>query len=131
MTHLAPLLELQANHGIITMAYRPLAPLIYHPTGGPLAPILERIASRLSTQTDVVVTPQHALLLWDQAHGIVPLTSSSNPERLTALAKLQHLGATLTKEEVDEIDALGKRIHWRRCTEHMEDDFPLPDLPSE
>lgn len=131
MTHLAPVIEIQKKHGIVTMSYCPLSPLLQHPTGGPIVPILERIAARLSKETGKAITTQHALLLWDQAHGVVPLTSSSKLERLTALAELQSLGQGLTEEEVKEVDAAGQTIHWRKCTEHMEIDFPLPNLPSQ
>jgi hypothetical protein len=35
----------------------------------------------------------------------------------------------LSREEVEEIERVGKTVHYRYYTEHMERDFPLPDLP--
>lgn len=51
LTHLDPVLEIQKKHGILVESYGPLSPLLRHKTGGPIKPILERIAARLSKET--------------------------------------------------------------------------------
>lgn len=37
----------------------------------------------------------------------------------------------LDKSEVEEIDRIGKTVHYRFYSEHMEVDFPVPNLPIE
>ncbi|KAF5322036.1 hypothetical protein D9619_002220 [Psilocybe cf. subviscida] len=47
LAHLEPVLDLQKKHGIVTESYGTLSPTLRHPTGGPLKPVLERIAERI------------------------------------------------------------------------------------
>ncbi|KAJ2918293.1 hypothetical protein MD484_g2084, partial [Candolleomyces efflorescens] len=113
LAHLEPVLEIQAKHGILTTSYGPLTPLLRHPTGGPLKPILNRIASRLTKKYGEDIDAAAVLLLWLKAKQVV----ASNWE--------------LDPQEVEEITTIGKTIHFRFYTTHMEKDFPLPDLPRE
>lgn len=144
-----PLLDIQAKHGIVTQSYSVLAPLIRHPTGGPLKPILERIARRITTSSGEKVNADTVLMLWVRAQGAVVVTTSGNPDRIKNLGKTASLPDLLMKEEIEKITAVGKMIHYRYFvsflhlrqgslpsynlfkTEHMENDFPLPDLPRE
>jgi len=113
LAHLEPLLDIQAKHGIVTQAYGALTPLLRHPTGGPLKPILNRIAERISTTTETEVDASTVLILWTRAQGVVVVTASGNPDRIKGLGKIATLPDLLTKEEIDEITAVGKKIHYR------------------
>jgi diketogulonate reductase-like aldo/keto reductase len=133
LTHLTPILELHEKHGIITEAYGPLVPMLHHPTkGGELVPVLEKIAKRVASDYNgdsSVVNQAAILLLWCKAKKVVAITTSGNSDRIKQLAKVQEL-PNLTKEEVEEIDAVGAKYHYRYYTEHMVTDFPEPDLPT-
>ncbi|KAI5899498.1 Aldo/keto reductase [Schizophyllum commune H4-8] len=133
LAHLQPVLDIQAKHGILTEAYGPLTPLLRHPTGGPLKPVLQRIAQRISADNKSLTTPIDAvtvLLLWTRASGAVAVTASGNPDRIRGLAAIAHLPGDLLKpEEVEEITRVGKTVHYRHYREHMTVDFPAPSLP--
>lgn len=112
LTSLDPVLEIQREHGIVTEAYGPLSPLLRHKTGGPIKPILERIAKRISSETGKDVDAAAALLLWTRAKGVVAVTASGNEGRIHKLAQTQDL-PDLTQDEVDEIEQVGRKIHFR------------------
>lgn len=112
LTHLDPILEIQKKHGILVEAYGPLSPLLRHKTGGPIKPILERIAKRLSKETGKDVDAAAALLLWTRAKGVIAVTASGNEGRIQKLAQTQEL-PDLTKEEVEEIEQAGRKIYYR------------------
>lgn len=106
------------------MAYGPLSPLLRHPSkGGPLTPILDRISVRLG------IEPASALLLWFKAKGVVPVTATTKAERLAGMGELARSEKSLTAEDVAEIDAVGRKIHFRAYDEHMLFDHPKTDLP--
>ncbi|KDE07646.1 hypothetical protein, variant [Microbotryum lychnidis-dioicae p1A1 Lamole] len=129
LEQLEPLLKIQEKHGIRTEAYGPLTPLLRHPTGGPIKPILERIAKRISSETGKDVDAAGALLLWTRAKGVVAVTASGNEGRIKKLAEVQTL-PELKPEEVEEIDTAGRKLHFRSYDEHMRD-FAVPNLPSQ
>ncbi|KAH9478295.1 NAD/NADP-dependent indole-3-acetaldehyde reductase [Psilocybe cubensis] len=133
LAHLQPLLDLHARHGIVTASYGTLTPLLRHPSGGgPLAPILQRIASRLSDALGKQVEKSTVLMLWARARGVVVVTASGNAERVKKLGEIASLPpGLLTEKEVEEITRVGRGVHFRYYTEHMEKDFPVPDLPRE
>lgn len=113
LTHIQPILDIQAEHGILTEAYGSLSPLLRHSTGGgPLKPILQRIAHRISSETGREVDSAAALLLWTRGKGVVAVTASGNEERIKKLAAIQSL-PELTKEEIAEIEEVGRKIHFR------------------
>ncbi|GAA5897963.1 uncharacterized protein JCM6883_000876 [Sporobolomyces salmoneus] len=130
LTSLDPVFKIQEEHGIVTEAYGPLSPLLRHKTGGPIKPILERIAQRLSKETGKDVDAAAALLLWTRAKGVVAVTASGNEGRINKLSQVQEL-PDLTKEEVDEIEQVGRKIHFRAYDEHMCVDYPAPNLPED
>lgn len=112
LTHLQPVLDIMAEHDIRVESYGPLSPLLRHPTGGPIKPVLERIAQRLSKEIGEEVDAAMALLLWTRSKGVVAVTASGNNGRIAKLALTQQL-PELTKDEVEEIEALGRKVHFR------------------
>ncbi|WVF70607.1 hypothetical protein IAT40_005399 [Kwoniella sp. CBS 6097] len=130
LTHLEPVLAIHAKHGIKIEAYGPLTPLLRHPTGGPIKPILERIAARIQKETGKQVDIANVLQLWTIQYGAVAVTTSTNAGRIKKLAEVDGL-PNLTSEEVKEIEEAGKKVHFRHYKEHMTKDFSEPDLPSD
>ncbi|KAG6906537.1 hypothetical protein DXG01_013415 [Tephrocybe rancida] len=130
LVHLDPVLELQAKHGIRTESFGPLTPILRHATGGPLRPVLEKIAERLTASTGKKVELATVLLLWTRAQGVVAVTTSGNEKRIKALAEVSNLPDLLEQSEIEEITRVGRTIHFRHYTEHMENNFPLPNLPN-
>lgn len=114
LSHLAPVLEIQAKHNITTESYGPLTPTLRHDTqGAPLKPTLKKIAERLSSEAGSEVDVNAVLLLWCKAKKAVAITTSSNMDRVKGFAELAKSKLALTKEEVDEIDEIGKKYHYR------------------
>jgi diketogulonate reductase-like aldo/keto reductase len=113
MVHVAPLLDLHKKYNIITQAYGALAPTTGHPTGGPLIPILERIAANLSKETGVEVDTSGVLMLWVITTGGVCITSSGSEERIKKMADLEKV-RSLNEGEMKEIQEAGSRIHFRQ-----------------
>ena len=105
LTHTQPVMDIHAKHQIVTQAYGPLSPVLRHP-GGPLKPILTKIAERLGTDE------ANVLLKWTIQKGVVAITTSSNEGRIKKMAGVGELGE-LTKEEMDEIDKVGRGVHFR------------------
>jgi len=120
LAHLKPVLDIHAQHNIVAEAYGPLTPVIRHP-GGPLKPVLEKIAKAHDVDTATV------LLRWTMQSGVVAVTSSKNEERIKGYGKLWEF--ELSSEEVKEIEEAGKKVHFRYYAEHMVDEFPVPNLP--
>lgn len=130
LAQLDPLLALQEKHGILTEAYGPLTPLLRHPTGGELKPILERIAKRVSTESQKGdFDAAQVLLKWTVQKGVVAVTASGNAGRIKGLAAVQEI-PDLSPTEVAEIEKAGRAIHFRYYTEHLKQ-VPAPDLPSQ
>ncbi|RSH93384.1 hypothetical protein EHS25_007740 [Saitozyma podzolica] len=121
LTHLEPVLALQEKYGIVTEAYGPLTPILRHP-GGPLKPVLEKISQRLGVDAGTV------LLLWTMQKGAVAVTTSTKPDNIKKLATLNSMEG-LSQEDMEEIERVGKTVHFRHYKEHMTKDFPSPDLP--
>ena len=113
MTHVQPVIDLQEKYKIVTQAYASLAPVTRHPTGGPLKPVLSKIASAVSTESGVDVDEAGILLLWIMAKGGVCITSSSDEKRIQKMADLEKV-RDLKADEVAAIDAEGKKIHFRQ-----------------
>ncbi|KAK4054128.1 hypothetical protein OIV83_001153 [Microbotryomycetes sp. JL201] len=130
LEHLDPVLKIMEKHNIRVEAYGPLSPILRHPNGGPLKPLLAKIAHRLSSITGRDVDQAAVLLLWCKAKGVIAVTASANPDNIKKLAALQGL-PDLEQSEVDEIEAVGRKIHFRAYDEHMCIDFPAPNLPSQ
>ncbi|AAW42373.1 conserved hypothetical protein [Cryptococcus deneoformans JEC21] len=129
LVHLEPVLKIAAEHGILIEAFGPLTPVLRHPDGGPLKPVLERIAQRISKDNGQKLDSTTVLLLWTRQKGVVAVTTSKNEQRIKGLADVEHL-PDLTAEEMEEIEKIGRSHHYRYYIEHMTEDFPNPDLPS-
>ncbi|KAK8865913.1 hypothetical protein IAR55_001061 [Kwoniella newhampshirensis] len=130
LTHLQPVLDICSANGIVIESYGPLTPVLRHPTGGPLKPILERIAQRVSKEAGKTVDPTSVLLLWTIQKGAVAVTTSTREENIKTLASVDGL-PDLTADEIKEIEETGRKVHYRHYREHMEKDFAVPDLPSD
>lgn len=115
LNHLDPVMAIQSKHNIVTQAYGPLTPVIRHPTGGPLVPVLEKIADRLSKSTDKKVDAAGVLLQWTIQKGVVAVTTSGNPSNIRKMADGETFGEAgeLTDEEMKEIEEVGRKIHYR------------------
>lgn len=110
------------KYKITTASYGPLSPLIRHPTkGGPLKPILERIGKRLAIDSAAV------LMLYIKAKGAIAVSSSADEKHIKETVALNGPGMDLMHEEVEEIESVGKGIHFRAYDEHMCTDFPAPE----
>lgn len=81
-------------------------PILTHPTGGPIKPILERIAKARSIDTHTV------LYLWQLAMGVLIVTSSSKEANIDKLVEVETL-EPLTREQVEEISREGRRVYYR------------------
>jgi diketogulonate reductase-like aldo/keto reductase len=128
LTHLAPVLAIHQKHNIRTSAYGPLTPLLSsrHPTGGPIKPILARIAQRINTESAALPKGHErklpieldeiaVLLLWVRAKEVVVVSASGNKDNIGRLGKVAHLpGGLLTQEEVEEVERVGKGVHFRK-----------------
>ncbi|KAF8953645.1 NADP-dependent oxidoreductase domain-containing protein [Flammula alnicola] len=102
LAYLQPVLDIQAKHGILTGV---------------------RIAARISKVVGKELDSNTVLLLWTRAQGVVVVT--------TTLGEIATLPNLLELDEIDEITRVGKTIHYRNYTEHMEKDFALPNLPGQ
>ncbi|PBK83578.1 Aldo/keto reductase [Armillaria gallica] len=112
LTHLEPVLAIQKEHNIIMEAYGPLTPAHSSSHGW-------------SCTTILLASPMV------RAMGVVAVTASGNKGRIRRLTKILYLpDGLLNPEEVQEISDVGKTVHWCYYTEHMEKDFPLPQLPT-
>ncbi|KIP10201.1 hypothetical protein PHLGIDRAFT_101545 [Phlebiopsis gigantea 11061_1 CR5-6] len=95
------LLELSAQHGIVTEAYSSLAPITRYP-GGPVDKPVNAAAKRLGA------TPTQVILAWVRSKGVVIVTTSSTKEHMQEYLEVADL-PELTKEEVAAIDEAGAK----------------------
>ncbi|WWC99461.1 hypothetical protein V866_006364 [Kwoniella sp. B9012] len=130
LEHLQPVLDIGEKHNIITESYGLLTPILRHPTGGPLKPVLEKIAKRLSSETGKEVDTASVLTLWALQKNVIVVTSSRNPDNLKKISEIDSL-PQLSKEELNEIEEAGRKVHFRHYKVHMSKDFPNPNLPED
>lgn len=104
LAQLQPILDLNKQHGIITEAYGPLTPVLRH-KGGPLKPILEKIAKKHNVDSAAV------LLRWTIQFGVVAVTSSKNEDRIKGFKDVYDF--ELSEEEMKEIETAGRSVHYR------------------
>jgi len=114
-----PTLELQKQHGIVTESYGGLSP-IFRFKGGPLDPILESIAKRLSDETGKPFSEAQVLLLWQREKGVVIVTTTTKESRLPECLSTFD-APKLTDEDIALIDEAGAKEHHRHFTTH----YPL------
>ena len=113
LAHSDLVLETQDKYDIVTQAYGPLQPILSHPTGGPLKPILTKIAKKLSQESGKEVDEAGVLYLWTIGKNVAPITTSGNPKNIQKMVDIESV-RDLTKEEMDEIDQAGRKIHYRK-----------------
>ncbi|KAK9237026.1 NADP-dependent oxidoreductase domain-containing protein [Lipomyces kononenkoae] len=94
----------QAN-GILVEAYTPLGPLFPAAKGGPLDPVVHKLATKYGRDAGQII------LKWTIQRGIIPITTSAKEERQKSNLDLN--GFELTAEEVKEIDEAGSQKHFR------------------
>jgi diketogulonate reductase-like aldo/keto reductase len=104
LTQVQPILDTHAKHGIITEAYGPLTPVLRH-KGGPLKPVLEKIAKAHSVDEAAV------LLRWTIQFGVVAVTSSKNEDRIKGFKGVYDF--ELSEAEMKEIETEGRKVHYR------------------
>jgi diketogulonate reductase-like aldo/keto reductase len=92
------------EHGIEVTSYNGLTPL-RKGAGGPLDGPLKEIAKKHGVSENAV------LIQWQIQQDIVPITTSSKPERIAEY--LQGVELKLTPEEVEEITKVGLTHHFR------------------
>ncbi|KAH8818650.1 Aldo/keto reductase [Flagelloscypha sp. PMI_526] len=95
------LLEFASAHGIIIESYSTLTPITKE-TGGPLEPVLQRIANRIGG------TPAQVIFLWARQKGVVVVTTTGKKERMDEYLSTPQL-PPLTPEDIADIDTAGKR----------------------
>jgi diketogulonate reductase-like aldo/keto reductase len=120
LAHLDRVVTLHKKYNIVAQSFGPLTPVLRHPTGGPVKPILEKIAQRLSKETGKSVDTTGVLLLWTIQKGVVAVTASKTPANLKRIVETEEL-PDLTAEEVEEIEQAGRKVHF------MHYDVSLPD----
>lgn len=108
-----------AQHNIVVESYGPLSPVLRHKTGGPLKPVLQKIAQRLTKEAGWEVDEATVLLNWTIQKGVVAVTTSSKKENMEKMVRSEKL-PELTQDEMSEIETVGKGIYFRA--------YPVSDL---
>ncbi|KAF7800274.1 hypothetical protein EIP86_011521 [Pleurotus ostreatoroseus] len=118
-------LEYHAKHGIVATSYGGLSPVARF-AGGPIDPVLKKIATRIRTSGAVGkdVTEGQVLQLWLRKKGIPCITTTSKAERLQEYLAVGGL-PDLTDEEVQEIDEVGSTVHHRAFAKWMDQEAHL------
>lgn len=93
------------KHNILVEAYSPLGP-VTKGRPGPLDDTLVELSKKYNK------TESQILLRWVLQQGILPITTSSNKERL--VQSLEIFNFDLSKEDVDTISRLGTQKHLRQ-----------------
>ncbi|KIY68003.1 Aldo/keto reductase [Cylindrobasidium torrendii FP15055 ss-10] len=109
--------EFSKSKGIRIASYAGLAP-ITHVKGGPVDAPVNAAAERLSKETGKTVEPAHVLTKWLLQKGIIVVTTTSKPERITATLNVPNL-PDLTAEELKAIDVEGAKLHRRIYMRHV------------
>ncbi|KAJ3556452.1 hypothetical protein NM688_g2018 [Phlebia brevispora] len=106
-----PLLEYHKERGIVTTSYGGLSSIARFP-GGPVDPVLARIAARLSDTYGKPVTQAQVLQVWLRKKGLPYVTTTSKAERMMEYLQSSEL-PDITDEEEHSIDAAGSQVHHR------------------
>lgn len=96
--------DFHTTHGIRTMGYSPLSPIV-RASPGPLDELLDSLAQKHGVSTAVV------LIAWALQQGVGVATTSTQKERMED--HLLALNAPLTGEEVEQINNIGSEKHFR------------------
>ncbi|KZT70126.1 Aldo/keto reductase [Daedalea quercina L-15889] len=106
-----PVIEFMKKHNIIPTSYGGLTPIVRF-SGGPVDPVLQSAAARLSKETGATVTEGQVLQLWLRAQGIPAITTTSKASRVKEYLAAETL-PDLTPEEIKAIDDEGSKVHHR------------------
>ncbi|KAL2424193.1 NAD/NADP-dependent indole-3-acetaldehyde reductase [Exophiala dermatitidis] len=98
------LLAYHKNKDIRVSAYAPLTPIV-RAKGGPVDGLLESLAKKYA------VSPGEILLRWCLDQDVVPITTSSNEQRLSDYLRV--FTFQLTPKEVEQISEVGNTHHYR------------------
>lgn len=117
-----PLLAFCKAQNITIEAYAPTAPLNKFP-GGPLDPVLDRIAAAVSARSGKTVVPSQILLKWISQLGHVVVTTSGKDWRMKEQLESYAIGELL-QSEMEEIEIVGATVvgNKRVYMPHMDDD---------
>ncbi|KAK7054693.1 hypothetical protein VNI00_003156 [Paramarasmius palmivorus] len=102
--------------GIVLESYGGLVPITKAPSG-PVDPILETIASRLSKDSGRTAQPGHVLTKWLLQKGIIVVTTSSKQSRIKETLEIPTL-PDLTADEIKAIEEAGVKQHTRIFMRH-------------
>ncbi|KAF9265621.1 Aldo/keto reductase [Marasmius fiardii PR-910] len=111
-----PIYDFCKEKGIVIESYGGLVP-VYRSSGGPLDPVLERIAQRLTNESGRTVTLAHVLTKWQIQKGVAIVTTSRKEYRIKETLEIPSL-PDLTEDEVTEIEQVGSKVHQRIFMKH-------------
>ncbi|EXJ93423.1 alcohol dehydrogenase [Capronia coronata CBS 617.96] len=106
------LLAYHKNKDIRVSAYAPLTPIV-RAKGGPVDGIVESLAKKYA------VNPGEVLLRWCIDQDVLPITTSSNEQRLSDYLRV--FTFKLTPKEVEGISEIGNTHHYRAFWTHVFD----------
>lgn len=98
------IVEFSKKNDILLTAYGPLTPIV-RAKGGPLDPVLEELSKKYNK------LPTQILLRWTYQNGILPITTSGNPERV--VQSLEFFDFELSKEDQELISTTGAKHEYR------------------
>ncbi|THH33950.1 hypothetical protein EUX98_g208 [Antrodiella citrinella] len=99
------------EHDIVYASYGALSPIFRFPNG-PVTPVIERAAKRLSDVRGKPVTPGQVLQVWLRQQGIIAISTSNKVERLKEYLDVENI-PELTGEEMQAIKTEGAKEHHR------------------
>ncbi|CAL1704615.1 unnamed protein product [Somion occarium] len=115
-----PLIDFLKKHTIVPTSYGGLTP-VNRFKGGPLDPVLEKIAKRLGETRGKPVTSGQVLQVWLRQQGVPAITTTSKAERLLEYLDVETI-PDLTSEEVKEIEETGSEVHHRVFMKWIDED---------
>ncbi|CCH42265.1 Aldo-keto reductase family 1 member [Wickerhamomyces ciferrii] len=98
------IVEFAQKNDILIEAYGPLTPL-FRATDGPLAPVTKELATKYGK------TEAQILLRWVYQQGVLPITTSSNEERIRDALNI--FSFDLSKEDEELIKETGSKYFFR------------------
>lgn len=114
------LLEFLKKHDIMPTSYGGITPLNRF-KGGPVDPVLDKIAKRLGETRGRPVTPGQVLQVWLRQQGIPAITTTSKAERLLEYLDVETI-PDLTPEEIKEIEEEGSKVHHQVFAQWLSED---------
>ncbi|KAL0570812.1 hypothetical protein V5O48_011148 [Marasmius crinis-equi] len=115
-TKVKSIYDLTKEKGIVIESYGGLVP-VTKAAGGPVDPVLEKIAERLSKEAGKTVTPGHVLTKWQIQKGVIVVTTSSKESRIKETLDIPTL-PDLTSDEITQIEQEGSKLHKRIYMKH-------------